>query len=234
MTRMIGLYPLELAPYFITGSLHTACHRLDRSRIDLRQLLQFGAELPIDIQCSVRTRRIEYLAGRYCARQALDALGAATWRVGRKADGAPDWPDGVVGSLSHTQERVIACVAWQSEWQGLGVDVETIVDERMLLSIEHLVFTPMDRLLMQRSRLNAVEIATLIFSAKEAFYKFIHPQTHASLDFKDVSIQAVDREGFTLELHKSLREGWKKGSWVQGKYLIESNHVMTLIATTRT
>ncbi|AKA24601.1 hypothetical protein PCL1606_31500 [Pseudomonas chlororaphis] len=87
---------------------------------------------------------------------------------------------------------------------------------------------------MQRSRLNAVEIATLIFSAKEAFYKFIHPQTHASLDFKDVSIQAVDREGFTLELHKSLREGWKKGSWVQGKYLIESNHVMTLIATTRT
>ncbi|PWY48748.1 4'-phosphopantetheinyl transferase [Pseudomonas sp. RW409] len=231
---MIGLDPIELATHFIADGIGMVYLRLDRSRIDLGQLLQHGAELPVDIQRSVHTRRVEYLAGRYCARQALGQLGAATWAVGRKADGAPDWPEGVLGSLSHTEERVIACVAWQSEWSGLGIDIEKIVGTEMLLSLEHLVFTQTDKLQMQASHLNLLETATLIFSAKEAFYKFIHPQTSARLDFKDVSLQALDSDGFTIELHKDLGAPWRKGRRVRGSYLFESNHVITLIAKSRT
>lgn len=64
--------------------------------------------------------------GRMAARLALRTLGASETTVLREPDGAPVFPDGFVGSISHTAGRALAAVGRAEQVGGLGVDVETI------------------------------------------------------------------------------------------------------------
>src|SRR5687768_5342608 len=60
--------------------------------------------LPRTLESAVPKRQAHYRAGRYCAMKAMSALdaGFATHPVDRAVDGAPVWPRGVVGSITHT------------------------------------------------------------------------------------------------------------------------------------
>lgn len=227
---MRGLMPIALGEYCAASTIRVVCYDMHTLRLDTRQGVQLGVELPEAILNSVASRQFEYLAGRYCAAQALRQLGALTSIVGRNDDGSPHWPKGTLGSLSHTADRVIACAAYQSLWLGLGIDIEKTVDTSMLVALEHFVLTPIDRLQIEAAPLTVQEAATLVFSAKEAFYKFIYPRTHAQLDFKDVSLLEIKDGAFVMEIHKDIDGDWRKDSQVRGTYGFESNNVITLIA----
>ncbi|KEY56865.1 4'-phosphopantetheinyl transferase [Serratia sp. DD3] len=228
---MNGLTRLEFATHFTVDAISICYYLLDKPSIDVRQLLPYCMTLPKEIQLSIESRRIEYLAGRYCAVQALCGLGMAAPRVGRNADRSPRWPAGTYGSLSHTDNRVIACAVWQSEYAGVGIDIEKTVPQEMLPSLEHLVFTVPEREWVKTSPgLTVCQAATLLFSAKEAFYKFIYPQVHTHLDFTDLSLVALKEGEFAIELQKELGRGWRKGKVVQGKYFFDDEQVITLIA----
>jgi len=227
---MLGLFPIELSPCFFATAISLKCYEIDKALVDRRKLFHSCPALPEDIQNSVESRKIEYLAGRYCAGQALGQLGAFTSIIGRNDDGSPHWPMGTLGSLSHTSDRVIACVAYQSEWIGLGIDVERIIEKPMLQPLESLVFTIADKLQIDQVKLPLLEAATLVFSAKESFFKFIYPQTHALLDFRDVSLLEIKDGEFVIGINKDLGIKWRKGNQVLGRYLFESNNVITLIA----
>lgn len=74
-------------------------------------------------------RRVrEFAAGRWHAKRALAELGVQATELPRRDDGAPAWPDGVVGSLAHAwhgeQVFVIAVVARAGCVAALGVDLE--------------------------------------------------------------------------------------------------------------
>src|SRR5688572_29707947 len=60
--------------------------------------------LPATLHGAVPKRQAEFRAGRYCAMTALTALDArfAGCEVGRADSGAPVWPAGIVGSISHS------------------------------------------------------------------------------------------------------------------------------------
>jgi enterobactin synthetase component D len=64
--------------------------------------------------------------GRTAARRALRTLGASETTVLREPNGAPVFPDGFVGSISHTAGRALAAVGRTEQVGGLGVDVEKI------------------------------------------------------------------------------------------------------------
>src|SRR5208283_1858886 len=70
-----------------------------------------GVELPAALERATAKRVGEFLAGRFCARAAIEALaGAPVELLPRGPDGCPVWPPGLVGSISHTDRFATAAV----------------------------------------------------------------------------------------------------------------------------
>lgn len=74
---------------------------------------------------SVEERRREFMTVRHCARSALSDLGAPAVALPPGPDRAPQWPDGVVGSMTHCVGYRAAAVGWRSEeLTSIGIDAE--------------------------------------------------------------------------------------------------------------
>src|SRR5688572_22461211 len=73
---------------------------------------------------AVEKRRREYAAGRAAARAALAKLGIAPVPIAASDDRAPEWPHGIVGSISHTKSCCAVALARAELYAGVGLDVE--------------------------------------------------------------------------------------------------------------
>ena len=79
------------------------------------------SRLPQALRHAIQKRQREFLAGRWCAEQALQRLAAGSTHVAMAEDRAPIWPNGVVGSITHSGNFAAAAVAWAADIAGLGV-----------------------------------------------------------------------------------------------------------------
>lgn len=131
---------------------------------------------------SVPKRRAEFGTARVCARKALARLGIAPISLVPHADRAPRWPDGIVGSISHTKNYCAVAVARGEHMQSIGLDVEQ--DKELSPDIIAMICTP-----AERTRLPHARDAVIYFAAKEAFYKCIYPLLRTFLDFQDVELE---------------------------------------------
>ena len=75
---------------------------------------------------AAQKRRRDFALGRACARAALSALGRGDAVIGRDDNGAPQWPAGVLGSITHTKGYAAALVAETHDAGGVGVDAERV------------------------------------------------------------------------------------------------------------
>jgi 4'-phosphopantetheinyl transferase EntD len=73
---------------------------------------------------AVDKRRREFATARGCARSALATLGFAAAPILTGDKGAPQWPAGVVGSITHCAGYRAAAVARSDQVRSLGVDAE--------------------------------------------------------------------------------------------------------------
>src|SRR5699024_1469353 len=73
---------------------------------------------------AVAKRRSEYAGARACARAAMAKLGIDPAPLPKGPDGGPQWPGGVVGSLTHTEGYRAAAVAFSLGVRSVGVDAE--------------------------------------------------------------------------------------------------------------
>jgi len=132
-------------------------------------------------------RAREFAAGRQCARAALHRLGVASWDLSVRPDRTPVWPDGIVGSISHTTGFCAVAVGRGRDCRSIGLDVE--VDLRVTAELYPQFLTSAEQTwLSGRPPDMADRLATLIFSAKEAFYKAQYPMTAEWLEFADIEI----------------------------------------------
>jgi 4'-phosphopantetheinyl transferase EntD len=95
-----------------------------------------------------------------------------------------------VGSISHTKGYCGAVAANQSAFPSVGLDIEIV--GRVTSDLFPLVLTTREATFL--SAMNAPErarAATIIFSAKEAFYKCQYPVTKRWLDFHDASLELI-------------------------------------------
>jgi 4'-phosphopantetheinyl transferase EntD len=134
-------------------------------------------------------RRRAFAAGRAGARMLLARLGAPAEPVLRAASGAPAWPPGVVGSISHGAGWCVVAAARRGPLLGLGVDVEAIdrVGERIVQRIT----TEAERgRIASAAPGEAGPLGALAFAAKEALYKCAHPLVGGPLRWRDAEIEA--------------------------------------------
>ena len=138
---------------------------------------------------AVPKRRGEYAAGRACARAALAALGAAPGPLLRDGRGAPVWPDGVVGSITHCDGYRAAAVARSADILTIGVDAEPhgpLPDG--VLEAVHSTDEERGALKALTASLPQVHWDRLLFSAKETVYKAWYPYHRRFLGFEEAEL----------------------------------------------
>src|SRR5438045_3856440 len=77
-------------------------------------------EEAIAVERAVARRRRDFSAGRWCARQALAALGISPVAIPVGPNREPRWPAGVVGSIAHSHSHCAAVVALSRHVAALG------------------------------------------------------------------------------------------------------------------
>jgi len=138
-----------------------------------------------------RAKRLEeFAAGRLCARGALSELGHEGYALRRNADGTPNWPEGIIGSITHTIGFCGAIAGSSERFAGLGIDAEIVCRVTPDVWLQALTRDDITRIsgLTWAERERA---AAIIFSAKEAFYKCQSCVTGAWLDYSDVSVELI-------------------------------------------
>jgi 4'-phosphopantetheinyl transferase EntD len=137
---------------------------------------------------AVLSRRQQFTAGRLLARQAWATLGQAHVPLLNDAQRVPMWPQGLVGTITHTVGWCAVAVARQSEVEGLGADVEPATPLQQ--ELWERVCRPEERRFLEG--LDPDErglIAKGIFSAKESIYKALYPSVRVFLDFQGMSLE---------------------------------------------
>ena len=148
---------------------------------------------------AVPKRQAEFAAGRTAAKRALTEMGIIAEEIPIGTDRAPQWPRGIVGTISHTADIAIAVLAQEAKCVALGVDIEVTaaVGEELF----PLVLVPSEhRWLQSLPKSERVRWATVVFSAKEAFYKFQSSVLKLPLDFQDVEVSISSGDGLTIRI----------------------------------
>jgi 4'-phosphopantetheinyl transferase EntD len=160
----------------------------------------FPEEITLVARATEKRRR-EFTAGRECARAALAGLGLAAVPILRGYRGAPQWPDGVVGSITHCPGYVAAAVARAQDLAAIGLDAEP--NAALPGGVLELISLPAERARLRRLAAAAQGTSwdRLLFCAKEAVYKAWFPLTGRWLGFADadITIDATER-AFTARI----------------------------------
>jgi 4'-phosphopantetheinyl transferase EntD len=175
---------------------------------------------------AVERRRREFATVRWCARRALGALGVAPVALPRGAYGAPVWPEGFVGSMTHCDGYRAAAVGRNAEVIALGIDAEP--NEPLPPLVGRSVAS--EREWEMAAALRGVAGGRLLFSAKEAVYKAWYPWTSEHLTFTDIHLEA--------EMSERESEGrfWARlpdGVVLQGRWLVEDGVIVSAVCVER-
>ncbi len=173
-------------------------------------------------------RKAEFFTGRSYARQALKKANQILPSLLPNSDRSPNWPLGIVGSISHTRDYCGVVLADQNHFRGLGLDIEVI--GRITPEISSKVFLDKEwDLLTSGSPSQRREGMAAIFSAKESFYKMQFPLTKGWVGFQDVSVRLEPEGRFLLSLEKDLNKEFLQGRAFAGNYTVFDSKVATLM-----
>ena len=198
--------------------------------VALGDALPAAGSLPPELDRAVPERKRQYLAGRYCAAEAVGRIRPSATRpaIGRGAAGEPLWPAGLTGSVTHTHDFASAAVARVSDARSIGIDSEMRVARPRAENIMPLVMLPEERALAG-STLDEATRVTLVFSAKEAVFKCLYPLIGKRFYYEDALIASADVASgrFTAVLRTTLGAGFERGALLHGRFEIDEVRVHT-------
>lgn len=179
----------------------------------------------------VAKRQSEYLAGRLCARAALLQLTGALHMPAVGDDGAPCWPLGVVGSITHGAGWAAAVVAGSADCRGLGIDLEQLLSAERAERLAAQILTP-----AELQRLHGLPLAhraqrvTLTFSLKESLFKALFPLVQTRFYFEDAELLSATPDGRArLRLLSDLSPEWPAGRELDGQFGLFEDCLLSLI-----
>ncbi|MFF7790639.1 4'-phosphopantetheinyl transferase superfamily protein [Streptomyces sp. NPDC007991] len=138
---------------------------------------------------AVAKRRREFAAVRSCARRAMEKLGVPPQPVLPGERGAPRWPAGLAGSMTHCDGYCAAALVRATDLASLGIDAEVHgpLPEGVLPAVS--LPAEAERLRRLAAQRPDVHWDRLLFSAKESVYKAWFPLTGKWLDFAEADIE---------------------------------------------
>lgn len=204
--REVAFLRLEAADAVIVTGRH------DPARYRPALFDAMGVPAPPGLLRMALKRQADHLAGRIGAALAMDRLGLVPAAVGIGPGGAPCWPEGMSGSISHGRNR-FACLLDRRRGRLAGVDVEAVATPEAAAAIRAKCLSPRERNLAPSGNgLPEAVAATLLFSAKETIFKALYPVVghHFGFDAAEaIARPAPDCVAFRLTgpLHPALPAG---------------------------
>jgi enterobactin synthetase component D len=194
-----------------------------------------GVMLPSSLARAVRKRQAEFLAGRFCARQALAVCApeheAATISVGAHRE--PEWPHGIVGAITHTHGFASVAVARAEAARGLGLDAERVMPEEQAERLIEQIAAPGEVEAVARATgWSPAKTLTAIFSAKETVFKCLYPEVRRYFDFRDAWVDAFDDGRIHAHLLTTLTPALPAGHTLAGRYELGDGSVCTAMVVT--
>ena len=187
---------------------------------------------PASIQRSVAKRQAEFLAGRLCARSALQRLDGLDCIPAIGEDRAPVWPAHISGSITHSTGHAAAIVGHKAQWRGLGMDLENLLPLERAERLAGEILTPDE---MQRMatgpREQVAQLVTLTFSAKESLFKALYPIVHKRFYFEHAEVlEWSDTGSLRLRLLTELSSEWCYGKELEGQFVVQGEQLLSLVA----
>ncbi|CRM08471.1 MULTISPECIES: 4'-phosphopantetheinyl transferase family protein [Pseudomonas] len=187
---------------------------------------------PASIQRSVAKRQAEFLAGRLCARAALQQLDHLDCVPAIGEDRAPVWPAHISGSITHSTGHAAAIVAHTAQWRGLGMDLENVLtlERAERLAGEILTADEMRRM-AALPREQIALLVTLTFSAKESLFKALYPIVQKRFYFEHAELLEWSESGqLRLRLLTDLSSEWCHGKELVGQFAVSDGQLLSLVA----
>jgi enterobactin synthetase component D len=218
---------------FSSNNIAISFLQFNKNYYDSKLFYKEGVFLPDEIVKSVPDRQAEFLAGRICAKKCLKIKSELVDQVLIGNNREPIWPNGVFGSISHSDDLAVSVV---NKDFSIGIDIENIIDKKVSTDIKDIVSTK-DELDLFKDTLSEDHSISIIFSMKEAIYKCLYPYVKKYFDFKDASIKSVmlvnKGEGFlTYELsaviNTNLSESVKIGDCLRCIVTITNKNLISL------
>jgi 4'-phosphopantetheinyl transferase EntD len=169
-------------------------------RGDIAEAALFPQEQEV-IGRAVEKRRREFRTARACARAALSQLGVEPQAIPSGERGAPQWPAGTVGSITHCDGYRAAALALEADLATIGIDAE--VDAALPDGVLDDVALPEERRALQllARQEPGLNWDRLLFSIKESVYKAWFPLAERWLGFEDARVAIdPDRRSFGARL----------------------------------
>jgi len=185
----------------------------------------FPAEADLVAGASAKRRR-EFTGVRVCARLALARAGVQPAPILPGPSGAPQWPPGIVGSMTHCDGYRAAAVARAEAFAAIGIDAEP--HQMLPGGILPRVASESERAALTRLGTVAGEFRwdRILFSAKESVFKAWFPATGRRLGFSDAQVELDVSGSFVAQLLVpgpivgSRRVGAYDGFWAVGRGLV--------------
>ena len=204
-------------------------HRWANTNFSDTRFATDGIFCPANIQASVVHRRTEFFFGRLSARDAIRKIDPnfdATIAIGK--DRYPQWPLGIIGSITHCKGYAAALVGERDTYVGIGLDAEPLMTQQQVVELGTMIASADEMVLMQSTRLSLTEQLTVLFSAKESFYKATYPLHKTILEFHDVALVGVDVDRrLNLQLLKKGLRGLRLNQPLESVYHIDANLIKT-------
>jgi 4'-phosphopantetheinyl transferase EntD len=198
-----------------------------------RPEMEFAPLFPAEeasIPRAVAKRRREFTLGRACAREAMARFGVHHHALVPGPHRAPQWPDGLTGSITHCEGFCGAVVARLGRLHGIGIDAEP--NQPFPPEIIRRVCTEPEvshvEALAGASALAGVDGYRLVFSAKESVYKACYPVVQRVLEFAEVEVE-IDVAGGRIAVRplSASMAAALVGLELEGRFAITTSHVLT-------
>ena len=169
------LSPPQYLPRLLPADIDVLTARFDVSRFDPSLYAEHGIGFSDKLQGAVVKRQAEYLAGRILADRLLQSRGHPPHDLQPGEHRCPQWPAGLTGSISHTKNTAVCALAADSDYGGVGVDVEPLDSTSRVVSVTRLFVDEQEQSRVTASPIDDALLLIAIFSAKESLFKALYP-----------------------------------------------------------
>ncbi|MFP5496250.1 MULTISPECIES: 4'-phosphopantetheinyl transferase [unclassified Pseudomonas] len=206
--------------------------RFDPALLTIGDFQRSAVPPPASIQRSVAKRQAEFLAGRLCARAALQQLDGLDCVPAIGEDRAPVWPAHISGSITHSTGHAAAIVAHKTQWRGLGMDLENLLPLERAERLAGEILTPDELLRMAAGpREQVAQLVTLTFSAKESLFKALYPIVQKRFYFEHAELLEWSDTGHArLRLLTDLSAEWCHGKELEAQFAVDEGQLLSLVA----
>jgi enterobactin synthetase component D len=218
-------------PFVLPDAVLLSTH-FDTSQLASDDFQRSAIAPPASIQRSVAKRQAEFLAGRVCARAALQQLEGLSFVPEIGEDRAPVWPAHITGSITHSTGRAAAIVANKAHWRGLGMDLENLLNVERAERLAGEILTPPE---LQRMAAGAKDqlamLVTLTFSVKESLFKALYPIVQKRFYFEHAEVLEWTAAGqVRLRLLTDLSSEWRHGTELEAQFGVRDGQLLSLVS----